>query len=196
MLSADAAERMQMMWRGMPSTQTNKAKVAINGVLQLRLTGIRDLPPEKLLDITSKLLDTARDSGANIGPSADETFNAYRYGGQMSYNMVRFVLEDSGELQKQAYQQAVAQAQGKARQLADLYGVKLGQVLTVEDASSATAQTTNVYVYGPRPSADATSASRVVSDKFSEIPISVRLQVRFSIQPGAAITPAKEQAKR
>ena len=126
--SADAAERMQMMWRGMPSQQTSKTKVAINGVLQLRLVGIRDLSPEKLLDVTSKLLDTARDSGANIGPSAEETANAYRYGGQMSYTMVRFVLEDSGELQKQAYQQAVAQAHGKARQLADLYGVKLGQV--------------------------------------------------------------------
>ena len=78
-----AAEAMQMAMRGMVDTNAAaKSKVEIASSLQLRVSGIKDQSIEQVMETVGKLLDAAKDSGAEIGPSAADINMAYRYGQQ------------------------------------------------------------------------------------------------------------------
>ena len=187
-----SAEQMQNMWRGMGNATTGKTKVEISSALQLRLSGIREQSAEQVMETVGKLLDTAKDSGATIGPTAAEMNMAWRYGRQPNSTLVRFILTDLNQMREEAYQNAVNDARTRAERLAKLNGVKLGGVLGVQEISvSGDDQQTTTTPWGQVMPAGGGSKNRepeVSSEQFTEIPFHVKLQVRFAIEPGEAKT--------
>ena len=181
-----SAEQMQMMWRGMPATNT-KAKIEISSALQLRLSGIRDLTAEQVMETVGKLLDTAKDSGAAVGPTQTEMQMAWRYGQQANSTLVRFIVRDLSKLREEAYENAVRDARTRAQRLAKLNGIKLGEVLSVQEMQvSGDDQPVVTTPWGQQmPSSKKTREPEISSEQFAEIPFRVKLLVRFTILPAA-----------
>lgn len=185
-----SAEQMQMMWRGMGNQTTGKTKVEISSALQLRLSGIREMKPEQVMETVGKLLDTAKDSGATIGPTSAEMNMAWRYGQQPNSTLVRFILRDLNKLREEAYENAVEDARKRAMRLAKLNGVKLGEVLGAQEVqvSGDEPQVTNTPWGQTITHGKKGSDPEISSEQFTEIPFHVKLLVRFAIQPGDAKT--------
>jgi uncharacterized protein YggE len=178
-----SAEAMQMMWRGMPTTAT-KAKVEISSALQLRLSGIRDLTAEQVMETVGKLLDTAKDSGATIGPTQAEMNMAWRYGQQANSTLVRFIVRDLNKLREEAYENAVHDARTRAQRLAKLNGIKLGEVLSVQEMQvSGDDQQVVTTPWGQQMPSNKKREPEISSEQFAEIPFRVKLLVRFTIRP-------------
>ena len=184
-----SAEAMQAMWRGMPAT-TVKAKVEISSALQLRLAGIHDLTAEQVMETVGKLLDTAKDSGATIGPTQAEMNMAWRYGQQANSTLVRFIVRDLNKLREQAYENAVEDARARAKRLAKLNGIKLGEVLGVQEVQvSGDDQQVVTTPWGQTmPASKKPREPEISSEQFAEIPFRVKLLVRFGILPPDAKT--------
>ena len=184
-----SAEAMQAMWRGMPAT-TTKAKVEISSALQLRLAGIRELSAEQVMETVGKLLDTAKDSGATIGPTSAEMNMAWRYGQQANSTLVRFIVRDLNKLREEAYENAVQDARTRAQRLAKLNGIKLGDVLGVQEVQvSGDDQQVVTTPWGQTmPSSKKPREPEISSEQFADIPFRVKLLVRFAILPPDAKT--------
>jgi len=189
----DSAEAMQMAMRGQVTSGV-KFKVELSSKLRIQLTDIAEIPPEQVLETLGKLLDTARDSGADVGPSAAEINMAYRYGRPVTGGISRFVLQDFEALREEAYKAAVADARSRAERLASLNGLKLGRVVSVNElaiSGDEIAASTSQNYYDPNQQGKAGEARRglrIESDMFTEIPIRVRLMVRFAIEEPATET--------
>ncbi len=189
-----SAEQMQMAMRGMVDTSSAaKSKVEIASSLQLQLSGIKDQSIEQVMETVGKLLDTAKDSGAEVGPSAADINMAYRYGRQANSALVRFVVRDLDALREQAYQDAVADARARAERLAKLNGVRVGEVIGVQETQVSGDNggvTTNPYGQAVV-SQDKLKDQKISSDAFAEIPFRVKLLVRFAIAPAETKTAQK-----
>lgn len=181
-----AAEAMQMAMRGMVDTNAAaKSKVEIASSLQLRVSGIKDQSIEQVMETVGKLLDAAKDSGAEIGPSAADINMAWRYGQQANSALVRFVVLDLNELREKAYETAVADARARAERLAKLNGIRVGEVLSVQEVQVSGDE--GGYTTTPWGQIVASHGKlnepKITSDTFAEIPFRVKLMVRFGIAP-------------
>lgn len=189
-----SVEAMQAMWRGGMQATAAKAKVEISSALQLRLAGIREMSAEQVMELVGKLLDTAKDSGASIGPTQAEMNMAMRYGQQPNSTLVRFIVRDLNKLREEAYENAVEDARTRARRLAKLNGITLGEVLGVQEVqvSGDDQQVVNTPWGQTIPSSKKASEPEISSEQFAEIPFRVKLLVRFSILPAEAKTARNE----
>jgi uncharacterized protein YggE len=181
----NAAEMMQMMWRGMPNN-TSKTQIELASTLTVRLKGIDSLSPEDMTETIGKILDVAQDSGATVGPSQDEAAMAWRYGRMQRTGVVKFVLNDLNEVREKAYAKAAEDARTRATRQAHLFGVELGGVLAVQElfVSGENQSQRNVppwYFDGSEP--DDEKSARITSDSLTEIPFRVKLLVRYAIKP-------------
>ena len=120
---------------------------------------------------------------------------AYRYGigrEKLGGALVKFVLTDFEELRERAYQAAVDDARKRAARLAKLNNVQLGTVLSVQEVQvpgTTTTRTATVYYPGVSTAQPAAKGLRISSEDFAEVPIRVKLLVRFSIEPSMSKTP-------
>lgn len=163
-------------------TNTSKSEIQLSRTLVVSVANIREVPEDELVELIGKLLDVAKDSGAEIGPVFDP-YEYYYYGyRRRSGGLSRFVLDDYGEIQEKAYEQAVQEARKRAVRLANLSGVDLGPVLAIREVT-----TPGRRVASPTglPAPD-DSSDRLESSKFEEIPVRVELIVRFGIAPKRA----------
>jgi uncharacterized protein YggE len=187
----DSQEAMQMAMRGQV-TEGVKFKVELSSNLRVQLTDVAEMPPEQVMETLGKLLDTARDSGADVGPSAAQINMAYRYGQQITGSISRFVLQDFEAAREEAYKAAVADARARAERLASLSGVKLGRILSVSELNvSGDEITQHSQPYYPNQQVSAGEPRRglrIESDTFTDIPIRVRLMVRFAIDEPDTVT--------
>ena len=109
--SASNAQNRAMMQAGMATNAGLKASTDITGSLRLVLTEIDQLSEQELTDLVSKLVDTARDSGATIGGgSGTAALMARIYGQQISQAMVTFVVANPEQARDEAYHKAFGQA--------------------------------------------------------------------------------------
>ena len=180
------AQQMQQVMRGQPVKQAT-SKTQIGGSVVLRLKGVRELAPEKLMESISALLDAAADTGALVGPSAAD-LNQMRYYGNraMNHSMARFILEDFDEQRERAYELAVAEARRRADRLAKLTGVTLGRVVAIQEISVSGETSTPrqmPYIVPPGLAAPIKSLAnpRIEEDSFEDVPVRVKLMVRFAI---------------
>jgi uncharacterized protein YggE len=164
-----------------------KPQTDISRSLRLVLRGIKDLPEAELMETISKLLDTAKDCGAVVGPqNANSAMITRMIGvGQASNPVLTFVADDADALREQAYEQAFAQAEARARRLAKLAKVELGPVIAVEETiepaeAVATPERIVSTVYGLKDSQKPVD-HRLTSDKLGDIPVRINLRVRFAI---------------
>jgi uncharacterized protein YggE len=105
------------------------------------------------------------------------TLGAAIEAGANTINSITFNIADPAELQGQARQEAVGDAQAKAQELAGLNGVTLGEVVSVSEV-----------VQGPGPLFDTAGYAQGVGGggvgpiSPGEIEVTVRLQVSYAIQ--------------
>jgi uncharacterized protein YggE len=180
----DSQAQMRMM-QGM-GNENVKSKVQVSEQLHLVLKNVDKLDADKLLETLFKIIDTGRDAGVQIGPPMARNYYEMQIRSQNGGEgaMVQFKIPDITELQNQAYKLAVADARAKAERLAQLSGVKLGRVLSVQDQGSISADSAaNVSYRVPNSNEGehATSPKEAVSGHAGEIPIAVRVQVVFEI---------------
>jgi uncharacterized protein YggE len=183
----NAAEMMQMMWRGMPNT-TSKTQIELASTLTVRLKGIDSLSPEDMTETIGKILDVAQDSGATVGPSQDEAAMSWRYGRMQRNGIVKFVLNDLTEVREKAYAKAAEDARTRAGRQARLFGVELGSVLAVQEVfvsgENQSHHVSQPWYYDGSESDE--KSSRITSDSLTEIPFRVKLLVRYAIKPAEA----------
>lgn len=170
------------------TSQKAKTEVQLSRKLVVKASGLREMGEDEALQLVGRLLDVAQDAGARVGSSPAEASvlrYVYGIGGANPSDLVRFVLEDAGDLQEQAYEKAVADARAKAERLARLGGFELGPVLAVREISAAPAPS-RASVFGIEISEggkDEPVGQRLTNSRLGEIPVRVELQIRFGIQP-------------
>jgi uncharacterized protein YggE len=167
---------------------TGKSEVHIARSIKLVLSGIDKMDEEQLTDAISRLLDTARDAGVTAMPGESKSqLMMSMMGRQLPANFVTFVVSDVDRPREQAYRRAFGQARSRAERLAMLANVKLGEVLSVEetpvssrDDNQSMQEAWISAMYGLME--DRPDEHRVTSHELGELPIVVRLKVRFALQ--------------
>jgi uncharacterized protein YggE len=199
--SGNSAAQQQRIVNGMPQP-VGKPQIEVSSKVLVRLKDVRETPAEDLIQNVGKLIDVAQDAGANIGLTQAEIQMRQRYGmADFSGSTVQFVVADLGEVRERAYELAVEDARSRATRLAKLNQVKLGSALSVQEiqvaGDSDASKTMNLYapyVANLLQMGSATEVSegpRISSSSLAEIPVQVKLLVRFAIQPADPATAQK-----
>ena len=153
-----------------------KTEVQLSRKLVVRVSNVRAMDEDGVLQLVSKLLDTAQDSGAQVGARVQyNPYYGYNPEVQLSTGLVRFVVDDFDKLQETAYEQAIADARTRAQRLARLSGVTLGPVVAVREVTVPGER-------GPRAD-DETPKKRLETSRFQDVPVRVELMVRFEVLP-------------
>jgi hypothetical protein len=177
---------MRMM-QGM-ATDAGKQKVQVSENLRLILKGADKLEPDKLIAVVLKLIDTAKDAGLQVGspPGNFYQMQIRAQSGQSSDTLVVFKIPDRAALEAEAYTAAVANAREKAQRIATLSGVKLGRICYVQDqgATQDASGSQNIFaaIYGAAVVSAGTETKEIESSALTEIPVTVRLAVKFEIE--------------
>lgn len=193
----NSTEQQQRILNGMVQTG-GKPEVSVSSTVRLTLKNAREIEPEELIKTIGRLLDVAQDAGVNVGPTAAEVMMAYRYGRQPENAApVRFVLDDLAELREKAYEAAAADAQARAARLAKLHRTTLGPAISIHelavggDSPATTVVNAYAYAQGAQPVATETEGPRIISSSLAEVPVQVRLMVRFGTAPPDPATAQK-----
>jgi uncharacterized protein YggE len=174
------------------AADTAAPKVRVSEELHITLRGIDKLDSDDLLKSVTTIIDTCRDAGIQIGPAGPSNYiqaqiEAQQGGGDSA--IAQFKIPDITALKEQAYKLAIDDARANAQRLADLSGVKLGPVISIQDeGATPTPANNNVFAMimmaeeGGSPTAPQGDSKEVSSTNFGEIPVTVRLAVSFEIQ--------------
>jgi len=137
--SAIDANAQMMMMRGMPVASPT-SKVRLVEMDHLVLANTDKLESDVLLDKILKILDVAKDAGFQVGPPQATNYYELRMlqmqgndGNNEQNATVLFKLADGVPFRNAAYKAAIADAREKAQKLAELSGVKLGRVLSLDE---------------------------------------------------------------
>jgi uncharacterized protein YggE len=185
-LAPDPGAPMRLM-QGI-ATDNAKRRVQISEQVKLVLKGVEKLEKDRLIAAVLKVIDTARDAGLVLSdaPSNYIQMQLRAQSGQSGDTIVVFKIPDRTELETQAYEKAVANARARAERIAKLSGVKLGRVSSVQDQGilpeGNSTQSLIAAVYGSALSAPAPETKEVESSALTEIPVTVRLTVKFEIE--------------
>ena len=156
-----------------PNTRT-KTEVQLTRKLVVKAADIRKMDEEGVLQLVGRLLDVAQDAGGKVGPQNNmNPYYYYRWGGNPTTGLVRFVLEDFDKIQEEAYEKAIADARARAERLARLSKVELGPIVAVREMVVPGDKSTNAE--------DEPARKRLETAKFQEIPVRVELLVRFEV---------------
>jgi uncharacterized protein len=156
-----------------PNTRT-KTEVQLTRKLVVKAADIRKMDEETVLQLVGRLLDVAQDAGAKVGPQNNMSpYYYYRWGGNPTTGLVRFVVEDFDKIQEEAYEKAIADARTRAERLARLSKVELGPIVAVREVVVPGDNSANPDEVPGR--------KRLETAKFQEIPVRVELLVRFEV---------------
>jgi uncharacterized protein YggE len=187
--AVDQQQQMRMM-QGMGGGTATKQKVEVSEQMKLTIKDADKLEPEKLMDTLLKVIDTGKDAGLVIGPPPATNYYEMqiRAASGKGASMVLFKLGDINALKEQAYKIAMDSASAKAKRLAELAGVKLGRVVSVQEgqpkddnsnsgqnASRAMAMMNMGIPFVPNEQTD------VSSNLCGDIPVKVVLSVQYEI---------------
>ena len=188
----NSKDQAQMIIRGnMPATNA-PAQVEVSSTMRVRVGNLPSLSLGDLMKTIGKLLDTAKDAGATVGPSDEEVAQAYRYGRTAGGSLVRFVISNADKIREEAYQKAVDDAKSRAERLAKLHNVKLGPVLGVQEvAVSGDDNVQRLQPWEVASDAAPVKPNEIITDTMSGGSYRVRLMVRFAIDSGAGKSAAK-----
>jgi uncharacterized protein YggE len=167
----------QMMMQGRVGA-VGKSKVQASESLKLVLKDVDKMPPEKLMDLVMKVIDTGRDAGLQVGPPTPQNYYQYQMMMQngQGQGMLLFKINDSASMRDQAYKQAMDDAKSRAQRLAELAGVKLGRIVAVRDTAAPR------HPQAPNPYAENGGASEEPSDLSSQLLTDIPLKVTLTVQ--------------
>ena len=178
----------QMMMRGQTPTAT-KEKVQVTEQLQLVLKDADKLSDEDMMNTVLKIIDAVRDAGLTIGAGAPKSYQQMMMmaqGGQGGAGLATFRVPDTAALRAEAHKKAMEDARAKAQRLAELSGVKLGRIISVQDGSGTTPEANpTVAVYRAMMSQQESPADAdagLSSAVFGDIPLAATLTVQFAIE--------------
>jgi uncharacterized protein YggE len=155
-----------------------KPQMAVLQSIKLTLSNVDEIPQKELVATVGKLIDTAQDAGATISNNPVGNFNMVNQAGrvvirnQVAQPLVALWVSDFEPLYDQAYQKAFEDATVRAEKLAKLAHAKLGEVLSIDEASQR--------IYGP----DGSMQQSLASVRLGVIPVRASLRVRFALQSG------------
>jgi uncharacterized protein len=195
--SGTSREQAQIIIRGgMQQNNTTPAQVEVSSTVRVRLTDIDKMPPDDLMKLVGKLLDTAKDSGAALGPTDEEVSMASRYGRNATNTMIHFVVTGADRIRETAYQKAADDARQRAERLAKLHGLKLGAVQSVQENFVTGDNPNNNYVQQPWEISppDAIRHGEINTDNMSSAVFQVKLGVRFGISRADSDKPTAQAA--
>ena len=175
----------QQMMQGRFGT-AGKPKVLTTESLKIVIKEIDKTATDALLDTVMKVIDTGRDAGLQIGPPMPTNWNQYNNmmnnGQGLGQGMLQFKIGDSSVQRDQAYKDAMEDAKKKAQRLADLAGVKLGKIVSVQDSMAMKNGNVNMAAwmnaYGGGTQTDISDLS---SHMLTDISLKVTLSVQFEI---------------
>lgn len=177
------ANAQQMMQQGR-AANVGKPKVQASESMKITLKGVDKIAAEALMDTVMKVIDTGRDAGLQIGPATPSNYyqlQMMQQSGQ-GQGMLQFKIGDSTAQREQAYKEAMEDAKKKAARLADLAGVKLGRIVSVQDGGQAKsdnpAMAQWMAMYGGGAQSD---PSDLTSTLLADITLKVTLTVQFEI---------------
>jgi uncharacterized protein YggE len=181
----------QQQYYGGPQPATPVAKVEITRPTRIVIAGVDKLSDDDILALISKIVDTAKDTGARIGaPAAPAQSNYYMrmmfgVGGETQSNsLVIFTLDDPGTAHEKAMELAYADAKSKAQKLAKLAGVELGPASSISESLSTSVESEAGSVKVEASTAgERRGGRRLVANQLFEIPVRVTLSVRFATKP-------------
>jgi uncharacterized protein YggE len=190
---ATSQEQAQMIMRGgMPSTTSTPAQVEVSSTVKVRVSGISQMQPDQVMKLIGRLLDTAKDSGAGVGPSPEEASMAYRYGRTVNPAMVRYIVTGAEKLREEGYQKAADDARKRADRLARLHNLKLGPVASVQEQVVSTDNQTRYQQPWETSQEPEPTRDEIITDNMNGAVFRVVLAVRYGIDRGD--TPLAETA--
>jgi uncharacterized protein YggE len=175
----DSNQQQMMMMRGQMPT-TSKQRVQVTEPLRLVIKGVDKMKDEDLMGVVLKVIDAGRDAGLTVGPGAPNYYQMQmmmQRGDNSGAGMASFKIAEPAALREQAYAKAIENARAKAQSLAQLAGVKLGRVTSVQEGGTPP-QAGVVYYAGMPQVQEGELSSQVAGD----ITMNVRLTVQFAIQ--------------
>jgi uncharacterized protein YggE len=180
--TASGTDQMQMIMRGQ-TPDPSAAKIRVSERLKITLSGVDAMDGEALSEAITNMIDAGKDSGVTLG-SAVISMIEMQLRGNKPQPLAVFRLSDPGAARDRAYEAAMEDARANAQRLADLAGVELGKVVSVEQTQAPTdeggGRTAMIaMMYGMSGEAEDKQPS---SDSFTAIPVSVNLRVRFEIE--------------
>jgi hypothetical protein len=174
------AQAAMMAQRGM-ATAAPKQRVSVGEQLKIVLKGADKMEPQALMDATLRVLDTAKDSGLILGDPMANSVYAYQTGQAQPQGLAEFRLGDPEPVRQQAYKAAVEDARAKAQKLADLSGVKLGPIASIEENFPAPDKGNPENYYEYMYAMQNRHTDEFTTKTFSDIDVKVNLVVRFEI---------------
>jgi uncharacterized protein YggE len=168
--------------------QANKPKVTDKVAVQERLTmtlsGINTMSAEELLQSLIRIIDVTKDAGLAIGPGPQGMI-AIQLTGAKPASLATFKLSDTDSLRPKAYQAAIQQARAKAGRLAQLAGVQLGDVISIQEPEPALKSDNSsgggLSAYFALLGMASNKEPDYTSTEFQTIPVTVTLNVQFDI---------------
>jgi uncharacterized protein YggE len=183
----DPLQQMRML-QGMAG-DSSKQKVQMSEQLRLKINGADKIDRETLVSWVIKIIDVAKEAGLQVGPLPSNYLQAQirAQTETLGDTIVVFKIPNKSRLEAQAYEKALDDARAKAEHLAELAGVKLGRVLSVQDESVAAAanspQSMIAMIYGnASASATASGSKEAENSSLGEIPVTVHVTVKFEIR--------------
>jgi len=183
----DPLQQMRML-QGMAG-DSSKQKVQISEQLRLKINGADKIDRETLVAWVVKIIDAAKEAGLQVGPLPSNYLQAQirAQTETTSDAIVVFKVPDKSALEAQAYEKALADAHAKAERLAELTGVKLGRVLSVQDEGATAAanspQSIIAMIYGNAAASTAASDSKEAENSsLDEILVTVHVAVKYEIK--------------
>jgi len=171
-------------FQGVQNDQPKLAdKVSVQEKLAIKLAGVDTMSADDLLKAIMRIVDVAKDTGLAIGPGPKGMIEM-QINGETPSALATFKLSDPEPLRKKAYAAALKQARGSAEQLAQLAGVRLGEIVSIHETALASKEAKGDDVSGIYAAifGRATGASTDYSaTQLEMIPVRVTLRVRFAI---------------
>ena len=186
-LAQTGGQSLQQMMMGGAANPAGKTELEFSQGVVVVLSKIRDRPEQEVVELLAKVLDAARDSGAELSGGSDNSM-AQMFGVESApvSQAATFELSDLKQLQSQASQRASEQAKAQAERLAELAGCRVGRVLSMEVLPSRSVagkqsqqQQWLSAIYGIESETSAQEPGQ--SNSYAEIPVRVSLRVRFAL---------------
>jgi uncharacterized protein YggE len=182
----DPQQQMRIM-QGMGAGEATKQKVQVTETLKLVIKDVDKLEIEGMMQTILKVVDTGKDAGLIIGPPPATNYYQIQMQAQSGQSLMSFKLPNASVLREQAYKAAVDDARQKATKLAELAGVKLGRIISVNEggnqASGGNDRTAQMMMmmYGWAGAAGKADENELSNALFSDVTLNVRLTVQFEI---------------
>jgi hypothetical protein len=180
--SGSATNPMAAFMPGQADKPKGADKVAVQERLTVSLSGIDTMDADELLGSMIRIVDVTKDVGLVIGPGPKNMIEMQLGQGKPA-TLATFKLSNTDTLRQEAYAAAMKQARARAERLAQLAGVQLGDIVSIEEGTPVSKgdNSGGMSAYFAMLGMAKGEQSEYTSTELQSIPVTVSLSVQFSI---------------